>query len=68
LEIWKFGGAAGEPPPGSEKPDCRFLQAQFRFFLDRQSFSKPESLTLQLQLISGASRNDLGAPAERDDR
>ena len=26
-----FGGAAGEPPPGSEKPDCNFLQAQFRF-------------------------------------
>ncbi|MDP9151252.1 MAG: hypothetical protein M3O36_15100, partial [Myxococcota bacterium] len=42
-----LGGAAGEPPPGSEKPDWYFLQAQFRFWLERVSFSGQESAAQQ---------------------
>lgn len=71
LEFWKFGkfgGAAGEPPPGSEKPDCRFLQAQLRICLERTSFSKPEFRAQQLRLISGASRNGVSVLAELYDR
>jgi hypothetical protein len=68
LEIWKFGGAAGEPPPGSEKPDCRFLQAQLRICLKRTSFSKPEFRAQQMQLFSGASRISLSVLAVLYDR
>ena len=67
-EIWKFGGAAGEPPPGSEKPDCRFLQAQLRICLRRTSFSKPEFRAQQMQLFSGASRISLSVLAVLYDR
>ena len=47
------GGAAGEPPPGSEKPDRRFLQAQFRFCLERIGFSEQESDAQQPRLSFG---------------
>jgi len=49
----QFGGAAGEPPPGSEKPDCRFLQAQHRFYLERVSFSVQESNAPEFRLSFG---------------
>jgi len=67
-ESWKFGGAAGEPPPGSEKPDCRFLQAQLRIYLSRASFSKPEFRAQQMQLFLGASRISLSVLAVLYDR
>src|ERR1700681_2870411 len=47
------GGAAGEPPPGSEKPNRRFLQAQHRFCLERVSFSVQESDTPHPRLSFG---------------
>lgn len=55
----KIGGAAGEPPPGSEKPDTCFLQAQSRVCLERTSLSRPQSLPPQAQLFSDGSRANL---------
>src|SRR5580658_3663491 len=62
------GGAAGEPPPGSEKPDRRFLQAQHRFCLRRASFSVQESGAPQLQLSFGRFSEHLRVLAGFDDR
>src|ERR1035437_5916439 len=48
-----LGGARGEPPPGSERPARRFLQAQHRFYLERVSFSVQESDAPHLRLSFG---------------
>jgi hypothetical protein len=55
----KIGGAAGELPPGSGKPDTCFLQAQSRVCLERTGLSRPQSRPPQARLFSDGSRANL---------